>query len=354
MVVIGVISTLIVLIVLFYLLLKDGADEQARVPLKVGVVTVEKFTIYDEIEALGTANANEAVNITSSSTDKIAKIMFDDGDAVQKGQILVLLVQDEEHSQLQAEQTQLLEHQRELKRLENLLQRNAAAQNEYDGRKTQVAISEHKISEIKARIEDKTIRAPFDGQLGMRRLSVGTLVEPGTVITTLDDTTRIKLDFSVPSMYLDVLKKEGKIRASSDVFENKVVTGTIASINSRIDPTTRSIEVRAIIANKNGLIKPGQLLSVKLIRNEREALVIPEEAILQRKDKHYVYLVDHSNRVKLQEVMVGQRQPGWIEIKEGLQVKDNVILRGISRVFPDERVEIEQMTFDLIDGQIKS
>lgn len=316
-------------------------------PLVVQVIEAERHTIFDEIEALGTAIANEAVNITSTETDKVEEILFEDGQFVKKGQILVLLRQEEELAQKKAQEELLKENERELKRLEDLVKRNATSKNEYDARQTLLMISKQRIAEITARIEDKTIRAPFDGILGLRNISVGSLVEPGAIITTIDDISQIKLDFQVPSLYLDVVKQGLVIKAESEAFPNRKFQGKVTTLSPRVDPITRTIVVRAILPNQDRLIKPGLLLSVDLLRNERQALMIPEEAIVQRQKRHLILTVDEVSKVNQQDITIGKRKRGWVEVLSGLEPGQMVITRGITRVRPGDQVNIERASLNM-------
>jgi len=310
-------------------------------PLTVEVTAIKPQTIHDEIEALGTAFANEAVDISTTDTDKISEILFNDGQAVKKGDIIIKLQQNEELAQKQAAESQVLEDERELSRLEDLLKRKATSKTEYDTRKTRLLIAQHRLSEIEARIQDKTILAPFDGILGLRKISVGALVEPGTVITTIDDISQIKLDFSVPSIYLDVVKEGLEINAESEAFPGQKFKGTVTKVSSRVDPTTRTVEVRALLPNPKLLIKPGILFSVNLLRNERLALMVPEEAIIQLQRNHYVLVVTDNLKVKQQQIEIGKRQPGLVEVLSGINENDKVIVRGITRVKHGSTVTID-------------
>lgn len=336
----------------YYQHLSNGTSQQqnSKSILTVDVVKIKHQTIHDEIEALGTAFANEAVNITSTDTDKIAQIRFEDGQSVKKDDVIVLLEQNEEQAQKQAIEAQVLEHERELKRLEDLLKRNAAAKNEFDARNTLLMISKHRIAEIEARINDKTIRAPFDGILGLRKISVGSLVVPGTIITTIDDISQIKLDFSVPSVYLDVVKEGLEIKAVSDALPDKAFVGKVTKVSPRVDPRTRSVEVRAILPNPDHVIKPGILLSVSLFRNEREALIVPEESIIQLQKNHYVFVTSQENNVERKQISIGKRHPGWVEVLSGLEEGEQVIVRGISRVRPGQQVQVKEVPFNIQMG----
>ncbi|MCS5707995.1 efflux RND transporter periplasmic adaptor subunit [Candidatus Berkiella cookevillensis] len=315
--------------------------------ITVKTIRVQTQDISDEIEALGTTYADEAVNITADVTDTISEISFKDGQFVKKGDVLVRLSQEEELAQKQGIEAQLLEHERELKRLNDLLKRNATAQREFDARKTLVAISKYRLSEINAKIRDRTIRAPFDGILGLRKISVGSLVRPGDVITTLDNISQIKLDFSVPSSYLTVLKEGSTIYATADAFDNKIFRGTVTKISSRVDPSTRSIEIRAILPNPDLSIKPGLLMSIQLLKNKRNAILIPEEAVTQLKSEHFVHVVrDDNHQIERKRITIGVRKPGWVEALSGIEPNANVVIRGFTRIQPDQTVNIEEIPYD--------
>lgn len=320
---------------------------KANQTITVQTIRIQKQSISDEIEALGTTYADEAVNITSNVTDTISEISFKDGQFVKKGDVLVRLSQEEELAQKQGIEAQLLENERELKRLNELLKRNATAQREFDARKTLVAISKYRLSEINAKIRDRTIRAPFDGILGLRKISVGSLVQPGDVITTLDNINQIKLDFSVPSSYLTVLKEGSTIYATADAFGNKLFQGTVTKISSRVDPSTRSIEVRAILPNPNLSIKPGLLMSVRLLKNKRNAILVPEEAVTQLKSEHFVHIVrDDNHKIERQKIIIGVRKPGWVEVLSGIEPNTNIVIRGFARVQQNQTVNIEEIPYD--------
>lgn len=318
--------------VVMVLALWDGPDNNGKDPkiLPVEVIAVYEETISDHIESLGTTLANESVNITATVSETLAEINFDDGKWVEKGYVIARLSQLEEQAQLAAAQARLRENRRELKRLQTLLKNQAAAQREYDERLTQIEIAARQIDEIQARIADRTLRAPFDGVLGIRRLSVGALVQPGDMISTIDDLSRIKLDFTVPDIFLSALQKGTPIEARSTALGNAVFRGEIASVNSRIEPVTRAILVRALLPNKDYLLKPGLLMQVTVLKNKRKALVVPEESVIQRQSAHYVLVITPDSIVEERKVTIGVRHPGMVEIRDGLKVGEKVITRGVN------------------------
>lgn len=319
----------------------DPAGMASRPPAEVTIYVAERRNIADRTEALGTLKARESVEITTTVTETVAALHFEDGDWVEEGEVLAQLDQEEERAQLAQERTNLAEQRRELRRLDNLSRRNLAAETEVDQRRTLVARSEHRLQEIEARIGDRTLRAPFTGQLGLRKVSPGALVTPGTEITTLDDTRRMQLDFSVPATLVGSVAVGQPVIASSQVFE-RAFQGTVSSISSRINPTSRSFVARAEFDNPNGLLKPGLLMKVELLRQPRSAVVVPEESLIARQEKQFLLVVDpQTQEVSERSVTVGAREPGWAEVRQGLRPGEWVIREGVSVVQPGAAVIVK-------------
>jgi membrane fusion protein (multidrug efflux system) len=307
--------------------------------------------ISDRVEALGTARANESVNITSNVTEKITRIDFEDGQQVKAGAILAELDKAEEQAELKRAQAVRGERKLALQRLKQLEERQLTSPDEIDRTRLELEQADATITAIKTRISDRVIRAPFDGIVGLRDKSVGALVETGDLIATLDDTRQIKLDFSVPSVFLSELKPGLKIKARAVALDNREYMGEVKSINSRVDPVTRSIQVRALLPNPDGSILPGILMQVDLLRNTRQALVIPEASLLPLADKQYVMLrvdKDGKDTVEKKQVRIGLRLPGYVEILEGLSEGQQVVTHGNSKVRPGDTLDV--MAVD--DGSI--
>ena len=320
-----------------------AAAAPAKKPKHVIVAPVVLKEISDRVEALGTARANESVNITSNVSEKIEEIHFEDGQAVKAGEILVVLNQAEEQANLKQAQAVRGERKLALDRLQQLDERKLAAPDEIDRTRLELAQADASITAIKARISDRVIRAPFDGVVGLRDISVGALVESGDLIAALDDTSQIKLDFSVPAMLLAELKPGLKIKAHAAALGNKEYRGEVKSIDSRVDPVTRSVQVRAILQNPDGSILPGILMQVDLLRNTRQAIVIPEAALLPLANRQYVMVRvnrDGKDTVEKRAVEIGIRMPGYVEILSGLSVDEQVVTHGNSRVGPGDSLDV--------------
>jgi membrane fusion protein (multidrug efflux system) len=161
-------------------------------------------------------------------------------------------------------------------------------------------------------------------------VSPGALVEPGQVITTLDDISRMRLDFTVPARFLRFLRVGQQIEASTNAYV-QVFTGEVSAINSQVDPVNRSITARAVFDNPEGLLKPGMLMRVTVLGDRRTALLVPEESLVSRATDHYVWKLEGGTATRT-FVEIGDRKPGWVEITSGLEVGDVIVRDGIARL----------------------
>lgn len=310
-----------------------GHTQQAPVP--VFVAKVERKSIVDELEALGTLQANENVDLTSTVTELVSKVNFDDGQRVKKGDVLIEMDAEEEIALKAEEQSRIREAERQIKRLRPLIARGSASESAIDDQRLQLRTAQARMRAIESRIRQRQIVAPFDGVLGQRNISVGALSQPGRVITTIDDDSVMKLDFAVPEIFLPVLRKGTNIVATASAWPNRVFTGTISSVNSRVDSVTRSISVRALLKNPDYKLLPGLLMRVQLQKNPRLALVIPEEALVASASNNYVMVVvaeGDKTTVDRRAVELGTRRQGEVEILSGLEQGESVVTHGTLRV----------------------
>jgi membrane fusion protein (multidrug efflux system) len=301
---------------------------------------VENRPFIETLEALGTAMANESVVITPTVDDRVVGIFFGDGDTVTEGQVLVKLDDSEAQYQLAEARAALQEQKKQYERMHRLSKTNATSRAQLDEEYSLLQIAQAKVANLEARLEDYTIRAPFSGKLGIRRISIGAVVDSDTTITTLDDTDTIKLDFTVPETYLGVLKNGMTVSARSAAYPDRVFEGNVSVISSRVDPETRTLTVRARIPNPDRFLKPGMLLSVELVKDRSDTLIIPEEAVILEKNKKYALLVTPESKVSQKEIVTGRRSPGMVEVIGGLTAGDQVIVEGITRVKPGSAVSV--------------
>lgn len=315
-----------------------GSQEADLIGVVTAIATVQPLGL--QIEAVGTARANESVDVTSKMTNTVVAVRFNEGDLVRKGQVLVELDSAEARADLEEAQAALAESENQFKRSRDLYAQQALSVSQLDQIEATLKGNRARVSAAKARLEDTTIRASFDGRTGFRRVSVGSLVNPGTVITTLDDTTIIKLDFTVPETYFYVLRPGLKITARTVGLPGREFVGEVAQLGSRVDPVTRSITVRAEIPNKDGLLRPGMFMTVALEGEPEPTLLVPEAAIVPEQGKTFVFVV-RDGIVDRREVRTGKRRPGVVEVVEGLQPNEHVVIEGTQNVRDGSRVREE-------------
>lgn len=331
----------LVAIALASLLLPAAQAAEAPKPVPVIVAEVRTDRFVDRVEALGTLKANESVSVTANVTETVAAIHFDDGQRVAQGQVLVEMTSAEEHALLEEGRVRVAEAERQYDRVKSLVAQRSASESLLDERKRDLDTARAVLVAIESRLADRLVKAPFAGVLGLRNISPGALVEPGDLITTLDDDSLMKLDFAVPSVFLTSLSPGLGIAAKARSYGDRTFEGEIRSIDSRVDPVTRSIQVRALIPNADRTLKPGVLMQVELLRNPRDGLAVPESALLQQGRDHFAMRVGEGDKAERRQVRIGARRPGEVEILEGLAAGDQVITHGNDKVRPGQQVRIQ-------------
>jgi len=289
------------------------------------------------IEAVGTALAKESVEITSKSTNTITAIRFVEGQRVAAGAVLVEFDRAQTAAALAEAEANLIESRNQFNRGRDLSVTQALSKAQLDQLETAVKTAEARVAAAKARLADTVIRAPFAGRTGFRRVSLGGLVNPGSVITTLDDTSIIKLEFSISQAYLNDLKTGLTVEAVAEGLGERVFGGKISAIDSRVDPVTRSVTVRAELPNANGDIKPGLFMKVRVRGTEKPTLMIPEEALVPEQGRTYVFVVE-GGEAKRREVTIGGREPGSVAISSGLAGTETLVVEGMQRIRDGVRV----------------
>lgn len=313
------------------------ADENAS---PVFAITANTQEFYDQIEALGTLRANESVELTSVVTERVVEIHFESGQRVNKGDVLVTMETRQEEAMLAEEHSVLAEAERQLNRISPLVKRGAATESSLTEAQLNIQTAKARIAAIESQLKDRQIIAPFSGKLGLRNISVGIMAQPGTVITTLDDDTVMKLDFAIPEVYLSAIAEGNQIQASASAYPMQSFSGVVQSIDSRVDTATRSIQVRVLLDNSAHMLRPGMLMSVKLKKNPRQVIVLPEETLVPRGRKNYVYVVNENNIAEFKAVKIGARKKGVVEIVSGLEVGDKVVTHGTLKIQPGTQVKI--------------
>ena len=321
-----------------------GGDASPAVKSKVAPLvraarpTVRHFV--DQVEAVGTARANEQVTLSSPVTERIERISYTDGGFVQRGQIIAMLAQAQERAALTG--AIATEHQAnaQLGRMSALNERGFVTPATLDQQRALAQQARAEADTARAQISDRVVRAPFSGFASQRAISQGTIISAGTPIATISDVSRIKLDFTVPETALAHIRIGEAVVAHAAAYPDQPFRGTVSSIDPVIDPNTRAASIRAILPNPGNRLKPGMLLTVQVTTGERQAPGIPELAVLGDGSERYVFVVDGKGVAHRTKVTTGARDGGFIEVR-GLPADARVITEGVVKVSDGVKVKID-------------
>lgn len=308
----------------------DGSPTASRRGGATEVLTTKviKDNYVLDIVSVGTVRAYESINISANVTETLTSLHFEDGDYVKEGTLLATLSDSEEQAMLASAKASLSEEEREIERIRSLVKDGAVPEARLEERRTLAEIAQQRIREAEAKIADRKIVAPFDGWVGLRRISVGALVSPGTVISTLDKIDVVKIDFSLPETVLGQVKPGARIQTRADGAGDALFEGTISQIDSRVDPVTRSVAARAEIANPDLLLRAGMLVTVKIGLKPSESLSIPERSLVPIGSKQFVFTIADGSAKRV-EVQIGRRKPGFVEVTGGLKEGQTIITDGL-------------------------
>ncbi len=316
-------------------------DESQRGGRETAVNTIapERQTLAETLEAVGTTAAREAVNITSEVDGRVVELRFAEGDRVEEGDVLLVLDERQARADLDVAEARFEDARDKFARAERLRPTNNISEAEYDERRSQMRVAEAELEASRTRLANRRIEAPFSGTLGLRDISRGAYLRAGDPITTLDTIEQLDLNFSVPERFIARVELGQNVKARTGAFPNRAFEGEVRELDSRIDPRSRSLAVRAHLDNSERLLRPGQFLNVNLRLGEREALMVPEQAVLAQGNEHYLYVVE-DEQAKRRNLTLGERRPGTVEIREGLESDDRVIITGLGRIGDGDAVRV--------------
>lgn len=309
----------------------------------VAAVAATERTFTDTLELVGVARGQRSVNIVSSTSELITRVLFRDGQSVRAGAPLLELQTREEDAAIIEAKSRVDQARREYDRTKELADRGIAPRVSAEQAEAALQAAEASLEAAEARRGDRMIRAPFAGVLGLTTVTPGTLVGPGTVITTLDDISTIRIDFPLPERYLSRVQSGTPIRATADAFPGSQFTGRIARVDTRIDEVTRSATARAELPNPEGRIRPGMSMRVTVRQGQRQSLAVPESAIQYEGEGAFVYRImpaEGGQVAQRVEVETGVVEDGYVEILSGLDADETVVASGLNRIQPGAPVTV--------------
>ncbi len=307
-------------------------------PTEVTTVRLQTQRFADRYTAIGTVKARESVTVTAKVSEIVQQVHFDSGDTVQAGAPLVTLSQQQQEAALTEAQVNADEAERLYRRQRELADQQLIARAQLDNQRAARDSANARVAQIRAQLADRVIRAPFAGVLGLRQVSPGALVTPGTAIATLDALDRVYVDFPLPELQLARaaigLSVSGKVVA----YPERAFAGTVATVDTRLDPIARAALVRADFANGDRILRPGMLVNIELAGGERAALLVPEIAVVQVGRDSFVYRVKADDSVEQIKVTIAARSDGRAEIAEGVAIGDRIVVEGTGKLRPGAKV----------------
>lgn len=317
---------------------KQEVTQQKSSTVSVDAMILQPETFENKLEVSGSILANEYVELKFEVSGRIISLHIPEGNVVQKGALLATLFNDDLKAQQEKLHTQLLIAQQTEQRLKALLDKNGVSRQEYDNALNTVQSLEADIQIVKAQIQKTQLTAPFTGMVGLRNVSVGAYVSPENVITTIQETGKMKVDFVVPENQSSVIQKNNTVQILSGK-EN--YTATILAIEPQINTTTRNIKVRAVLNERHTALQPGAFAKVLIPSSDKStAFIIPSNAIIPDSRGNMVVLIKNG-KAKFQFVQTGVRHNNWVEISEGVEKNDTVAVNGILYLRPDADVQIK-------------
>jgi len=340
----------IALLLLFFAALSPGtacaqAPKGPPPAVAVKASAAKIAAAVDEAGAVGTLRADEAVTIRPEIAGRVAEIRFNEGQAVARGALLVKLDQAELAAVVASSRAALKWEEQKLERSEDLHKKGFISVQGLDDQKTNLARARAKLSEDEAKLAKTEMRAAFPGVAGLRQVSEGQYVAAGTDIARLEKIDALKLDFRIPEAFIGKLKAGQPVKVLVDAYREQAFAGSVYAIEPGVDEQTRTIMLRARVANAELKLRPGMFARVQVQLGVREKAVwIPEAAIVPRGQDLYVFRIaggtDGGGKAELVKVQTGSRKVGEVEIVKGLAAGELVVTEGIQKIGPGSAVTL--------------
>jgi membrane fusion protein (multidrug efflux system) len=328
----------------------QGSDAQRRRAPPVEVATAKPGTSTTDISAIGSLLSGESVEVTSETAGRIAAIQFDEGNEVKAGDVLVRLDDALATAELKDAEARLKLAQATYDRTQALQKSGAATRQAFDEAASSYGVARAATDLARTRVDKLSVRAPFDGVLGFRQVSVGAYVQAGTELVNLEKIDELKVAFSVPELYLAEIAPGQEVEVTVDAWPGTAFDGSIYAVNPQIDVNGRALQVRATLNNTERKLRPGLLARI-LVKGKDEAAVVlvPESAIVPRGGDTYVFRIENGKAVET-AVTTGKRRDGMVEIVKGLQADAVVVTAGQARLKDGSEVEIVEAGTAAADG----
>jgi len=322
---------------------KPAHSEASRPTANARPVVAATARLMDLSEAAvvtGTAEANTYVEICPEVNGRVVAIPFAEGTMIEKGAVLVQLDDRAAAARRDEAKAESLNANQQLRRAQPLRSTAAIPAARIDELQAAVGMAEARLRAAEIELEQHSIKAPFTGVVGLRRVSIGAQVGPADILTTLDDSRTINVLFRVPDIWLASIHPDLEVGLLPAQDDSTRLTGRVVAIDSRVDSINRTIGIKAVVDNSAGLIKPGSLVKVAVpLASKQNAVTIPEQALLMNGDRQTVFVIE-GDTVKSHDITPGLRQRGVVEVLDGLTAGQQVVAAGGERLREGSKIQV--------------
>ncbi len=332
----------IVVIIIAIVLFKSQNQHSSNIPVNVVSATTPQWVQYaPSLNVIGTLFADQGINLSSKIAGIVQSINFKSGQIVKKGQVLLILDSTDTRATLMENQARYKLAQQDFKRYEVLFKKKNVSRAVFDSYLSKLQASQAAVEYQQAILAESTIRAPFSGKLGIRQVSVGEYISAGQAIVNLQSQDKLYADFNIPERYVTNIKVGSTIQVTSIAEPDVVISGKVIALGSKVDVSTRSLSIRANLANiATHTLFPGMYVNVEIHLNKTtHKLAIPQSAIAYGPLGTYVYLIKNKHAVP-EPVTVDARQNKWAIISKGIKINDQVVTSGQVKLYPGAEVSV--------------
>jgi membrane fusion protein, multidrug efflux system len=306
-------------------------------PAPVEVGKVQAMSLTDDVLAVGSLRSRQGVMLRPEVSGRIARLGFENGQRVRRGQLLVQLDDTLQQAQMKQAEAQASIARTNLQRSRELLAQNFVSQSAVDQNMAALQVADAQMALAQAQLARMKLLAPFDGTTGIRKVDVGDYLKDGADVVNLEDLSAMAVDFSLPERYLARVRTGQTVDVTLDALPGRSYVGRIEAIDSQVDANGRALLVRARIDNPGDLLKPGMFARPRVVFAVREnALMVPEEALVPQGGRQFIFkVVDGPGGQKISqrvEAKLGLRMPGKAEVLEGFAAGDAVVTAGQARL----------------------
>lgn len=314
-----------------------SAAPAARAPVPVETMRLEAGILQERLNAVGSLVSEESVMLRPEVAGRIREIRFHEGQSVRKGDVLIRLDDDIARAELQQAQANYALARSKFQRTTELQRQGFISAQGRDEANNALQVERANVALAQARLDKTEIRAPFNGEIGLRNVSAGDYITAGQDLVTLEAIEKLKVDFRIPEVYLARIRPGQKVRITMDAIPGRTWEAEVAAISPLVDVSGRALVMRALVDNADGTLRPGMFARVDLLLEESQALMVPETALLPRGKSQYVFRVEDGIAREV-EVEIGSRREGMVAVNGKLSEGDEIVSAGAQKIQDGARV----------------